>query len=63
MLTKEQKVWLVNGFCTTFEGCGSGCPIRHLCNMVDVNLGDIPDNVLDECLKIIAPNLLDELRR
>lgn len=28
--------------------------------MVDVNLADIPDDVLDECLKIIAPNLLDE---
>ena len=62
MLTKEQKSWIVNGFCTTFELCSYGCPIRHLCKMVDVNLADIPDDVLDECLKIIAPNLLDELK-
>ena len=28
--------------------------------MVDVNLGDIPDNVLDECMKIIAPELVED---
>lgn len=60
MLSHEQKVWLANGFCATFERCGSGCPIRHLCNMVDVNFGEIADDVLDDVLKIIAPELVEE---
>ena len=62
MLTKEQKSWLVNGFCDAYTGCGSKCPIRYLCDQVDANFGRFEDDDLDDCIKIIAPNLLDELR-
>lgn len=63
MLTKEQKEWIVQGFCGSFEGCGKKCPIWNFCDQFDLNFAEFSDNDLDDCIKIIAPNLLDELRR
>ena len=59
MLTREQKAWIVNGYCAANEECVSGCPIGHLCNQVDTNFASFADDDLDECLKIIAPELVD----
>ena len=60
MLTREQKAWMVNGYCEANVECGSGCPIRHLCNQVDVNYGAFANDVIDDCFKIIAPELVEE---
>lgn len=60
MLTREQRYWMVQGFCDSYEGCGIKCPIRHLCNQVDVNYGAFADDVIDDCFKIIAPELVEE---
>ena len=60
MLTREQKEWIVEGFCGSFERCGKKCPIRHLCEQVDVNFARFEDDVIDECVKIIAQNVIED---
>lgn len=60
MITREQKEWIVEGFCGSFEACGKKCPIRHLCEQVDVNFARFEDDVIDECVKIIAPNIIED---
>lgn len=60
MLTREQKAWLVTGFCSTVRSCGADCPLYDKCKKNYDYLLTYDDAQLDECLKIIAPELVEE---
>lgn len=62
MLTREQKRWMVIGFCTN-TGNSVGClmcKISHICDSIKANYGDFTDAELDACMEIIAPELVEE---
>lgn len=59
MLTREQKAWIVAGFCNTFDGCDTDCPLNKQCASSFREFDDFNVAQLDECLKIIAPELVD----
>ena len=59
MLTREQKAWLVTGFCNTFDRCDTDCPLNKQCASSFCEFDDFTVAQLDECLKIIAPELVD----
>lgn len=62
MLTREQKRWLLIGYCTNTGdtvGCLM-CKMRHICDATKANYADFDTEKLDACIKIIAPNVLEE---
>lgn len=62
MLTREQKRWMVIGFCTnTGDSVGClMCKISHICESFRANYADFTDAELDACMEIIAPELVEE---
>lgn len=60
MLTREQKAWLVTGFCNTDRGCSDGCALYYICKNNHDDFIFYEEAELDACLRIIAPNVLDE---
>lgn len=60
MLTREQKAWIVAGFCNTFDGCDTDCPLHKPCASSLREFDDFTVEQLDECMKIIAPELVEE---
>ena len=62
MLTREQKRWMVIGFCAnTGDSVGClMCKISHICESFRANYADFTDAELDACMEIIAPELVEE---
>ena len=59
MLTREQKAWLVTGFCNNFDVCDTDCPLNKPCASIFRDFEDFTVAQLDEFMKIIAPNVLE----
>ena len=60
MLTREQKAWLVTGFCSAIRNCDAECPLYDKCKKNYDCLLTYDDAQLDECMKLIAPELVEE---
>lgn len=59
MLTRKHKAWIVAGFCNTFDGCDTDCPLNKQCSSSFREFDDFTVAQLDECLRIIAPELVE----